>query len=78
MNKYKPSVSERLAVAAVIAPHRRLDDARAVIVATSDEREARVAGVRGERRHRIGRHARTGRVPGNRVANHRLQFVIIH
>jgi hypothetical protein len=37
------------AEAAVVAPHRRLDDARAVAVAATDERQLQMTGMRSER-----------------------------
>jgi hypothetical protein len=46
-------VSERLAKAAVIAPHRRLDEARAIVVGAAHEGKAQVARVREEQRRPI-------------------------
>src|SRR5689334_2030906 len=76
-----PSVSERLAVAAVRAPHRRLDDAHAIVVAAAREREAHEACVACERRR--PRRAPRGRrvaaeMPRDRVADHRAELLFSH
>ena len=78
------SVSVRLAEAAVSAPHRRLDEACAVVVAAADEREPQVTGVRADHRHGIRPAAGLARGPGrprmpsDRIANHGAQFLISH
>jgi len=46
-------MSERLTEPAVIAAHRRLDDARAIVVSAAGHGKAEMADVRGEGRHRI-------------------------
>src|SRR4030095_2887402 len=75
-------MSQRYAIAAVIAAHRRLDETDAlVLVAAPHERQHRVAGVHSDR-PRLGRGLR-GRPAGadltrDRFANHLAQLAVIH
>jgi hypothetical protein len=68
----------------VSAPHRRLDEARAVVVAAADKGESQVTDVRAEHRHGIrpagGLACGPGRthVPRDRIANHGAKFLISH
>src|SRR3954463_5233786 len=71
------SMSVRLAVAAMVAAHGRLDETRAVVVAAADERQADEAGVR--RVARLRRRPalrRRADVPRDRVADHRAQLLL--
>jgi hypothetical protein len=68
----------------MVASHGRLDDTGAVVVTAADERQLAMARMRMERGDRIvfaGRRpsarATTG-VPGDRIANHRPNFVVSH
>jgi hypothetical protein len=67
----------------VVALHGRLDETRAVIVATAKERESQVARVK--RRMRFGRTGTRGGagvtragVTRDRLPDHLAQFLIIH
>src|SRR5262245_2646652 len=78
------SVSEREAVAAMVATHRRLDEARAIaFVAAGRDGEARMTGVRPEEVRAHERRTANGciaaaKLAGDRLANHRSQILVIH
>ena len=63
----------------MVAAHRRLDDARAIVIGAADHRETQMAAMRAEGGRGIGRGTPgTAGVAGDRVANHRAKLLISH
>ena len=67
----------RLTIAAVIAAHGGLDQAGAVAVAATRQRQANERGMR-EVAGAFERLTSAAEVPRDRVADHLAQFLLIH
>ena len=71
-------VSVRQAIPAVVAANGRLDEARAVAVAAAQERQQGMTRMGRGPIVRFPNRRRRTEVPGDRLADHRAQFLVIH